>query len=87
MLYFFDEGKMDFILIEDHNLVRQGVSKIIEEKSSFHCAGTFASIDETKVFLEKYCKNPDYQPLICIVDINLGDKNDEADGLSLIRFI
>lgn len=53
MLYFFDEGKMDFILIEDHNLVRQGVSKIIEEKSSFHCAGTFASIDETKVFLEK----------------------------------
>ena len=45
---------MNFILIEDHNLVRQGVSKIIEEKSSFHCAGTFASIDETKVFLEKY---------------------------------
>lgn len=43
---------MNFILIEDHNLVRQGVSKIIEEKSSFHCTGTFASIDETKVFLK-----------------------------------
>lgn len=26
---------MDFILIEDHNLVRQGVSKIIEEKVHF----------------------------------------------------
>ena len=69
-------------MTEDHNLVRQGVSKIIEEKSDFVCLGTFASIDETKTFLADYCK-ADYQPLICIVDINLGDE----DGLSLIRFI
>lgn len=41
---------MNFILIEVHNLVRQGVSKIIEEKSSFHCAGTFASIEKLKYF-------------------------------------
>jgi two-component system uhpT operon response regulator UhpA len=79
---------MDFILIEDHNLVRQGVSKIIEEKSDFHCAGTFAGINETKAFLADYCKRgstyeSDYEPLLCIVDINLG----EEDGLSLIRFI
>lgn len=78
---------MNFILIEDHNLVRQGVSKIIEEKSDFRCSGTFANIDEVKTFLADYCKEPDYQSLICIVDINLGDKVDEADGLSLIRFI
>lgn len=78
---------MNFILIEDHNLVRQGISKIIEEKSDFRCSGTFASIDETKAFLANYCQTPDYQPLICIVDINLGDKNEDADGLSLIRFI
>ena len=73
---------MNFIMTEDHNLVRQGVSKIIEEKSDFVCLGTFASVDETKTFLADYCK-ADYQPLICIVDINLGDE----DGLSLIRFI
>lgn len=73
---------MNFIMTEDHNLVRQGVSKIIEEKSDFFCLGTFASVDETKTFLADYCK-ADYQPLICIVDINLGDE----DGLSLIRFI
>ena len=73
---------MNYIMIEDHNLVRQGVSKIIEEKSDFRCAGTFASVSETKAFLSDYCK-ADYQPLICIVDINLG----EEDGLSLIRFI
>lgn len=73
---------MNFIMIEDHNLVRQGVSKIIEEKSDFHCAGTFATVSDTKAFLADYCK-ADYQPLICIVDINLG----EEDGLSLIRFI
>ena len=78
---------MNFILIEDHNLVRQGISKIIEEKSDFRCSGTFASIDETKAFLAYYCQTADYQPLICIVDINLGDKNDDSDGLSLIRFI
>ena len=28
---------MKFIMIEDHSLVRQGVSKIIEEKSDFCC--------------------------------------------------
>ena len=78
---------MNFILIEDHNLVRQGISKIIEEKSDFRCSGTFASIDETKAFLANYCQTPNYQPLVCIVDINLGDKNEDADGLSLIRFI
>ena len=78
----------NFIIIEDHNLVRQGVSKIIEEKSDFRCAGTFAGISETKAFLVDYCKSgstyeSDYEPLLCIVDINLG----EEDGLSLIRFI
>ena len=73
---------MNYIIIEDHNLVRQGVSKIIEEKSDFRCAGTFATVSDTKTFLADYCK-ADYQPLICIVDINLG----EEDGLSLIRFI
>lgn len=78
----------NFIIIEDHNLVRQGVSKIIEEKSDFHCAGTFSGISQTKVFLADYCKTgstyeSDYEPLLCIVDINLG----EEDGLSLIRFI
>ncbi len=78
---------MNFILIEDHNLVRQGVSKIIEEKSDFRCSGTFATIDQAKAFLADYCKSPDYQSLICIVDINLGGMSDDADGLSLIRFI
>ncbi len=78
----------NFIMVEDHNLVRQGVSKIIEEKSEFHCAGTFSGISQTKVFLAEYCKTgstyeSDYEPLLCIVDINLG----EEDGLSLIRFI
>lgn len=73
---------MNFIIIEDHNIVRQGVSKIIEEKSDFRCSGTFATVSDSKNFLSDYCK-ADYQPLICIVDINLGDE----DGLSLIRFI
>ena len=74
---------MNFIMTEDHNLVRQGVSKIIEEKSDFVCMGTFATVDETKNFLSEYCRSLDYKPLICIVDINLGNE----DGLSLIRFI
>ena len=73
---------MNYIMIEDHNLVRQGVSKIIEEKSDFRCSAAFATVNETKAFLADYCKD-DYQPLICIVDINLG----QEDGLSLIRFI
>ena len=80
---------MNFIMVEDHNLVRQGVSKIIEEKSSFKCAGTFATAAETKVFLADYCKDgAACEPLVCIVDINLGEKDEiDGDGLSLIRFI
>ena len=74
---------MNFIMIEDHNLVRQGISKIIEEKSSFKCAGTFATLAETKAFLAEYCRNFGHDDLLCIVDINLGNE----DGLSLIRFI
>ena len=75
---------MNFIMVEDHNLVRQGVSKIIEEKSSFKCEGTFSGVTETKAFLAQYNNNP----LICIVDINLGDSDEvDGDGLSLIRFI
>lgn len=74
---------MKFIMIEDHNLVCQGVSKIIQERSDFECAGTFSSITETKEFLARYCKNFDHEPLLCIVDVNLG----EEDGLSLIHFI
>lgn len=70
-------------MIEDHNLVCQGVSKIIQERSDFECAGTFSSITETKEFLARYCKNFDHEPLLCIVDVNLG----EEDGLSLIHFI
>ncbi len=73
---------MKYIIVEDHNLVRQGVSKIIEEKSDFRCLGTFATVSDSKAFLSDYCQAA-YQPLICIVDINLG----EEDGLSLIRFI
>ena len=79
---------MNFIMIEDHNLVRQGVSKIIEEKSNFKCKSSFADIVQAKCFLADYCKTPDYEPLLCIVDINLsGSDAGEGDGLSLIRFI
>ena len=88
---------MNFIMIDDHNLVRQGVSKIIEEKSDFRCIGTFASVAETKAFLTEYCcgnnegsvgVSSGYEPLLCIVDINLsGSEAGEGDGLSLIRFI
>ena len=79
---------MNFIIVEDHNLVRQGVSKIIEEKSSFKCAGTFASVVQTKDFLAEYAGGAEYEALICIVDINLGEADAaDGDGLSLIRFI
>ena len=75
---------MNFIMVEDHNLVRQGVSKIIEEKSSFKCTGTFASVAETRAYLAQYTG----EPLICIVDINLGESEAvDEDGLSLIRYI
>lgn len=83
---------MNFIMVEDHKLVRQGVSKIIEEKSSFRCKGTFASVAETKAFLADYCKDgadaAGDDNLLCIVDINLGESDEaDGDGLSLIRFM
>lgn len=81
---------MNFIMVEDHNLVLNGVSKIIEEKSTFKCAGTFSTSNQAKAFLADYCKK-DYEPLICIIDINLKDSDEEdtlgEDSLSLIKFI
>ena len=85
---------MYFIMVEDHNLVCQGVCKIIEEKSNFRCIGTFSTVDEAKNFLndnsnDKLISLSDTnQPLICIVDINLKNQEEnEEDGFSLISYI
>ena len=45
---------MNFIMVEDHNLVCKGVCKIIEEKSDFKCIGTFSTVDEALKFLNEY---------------------------------
>ena len=81
-------------MVEDHNLVCQGVCKIIEEKSNFRCIGTFSTVDEAKNFLndnsnDKLISLSDTnQPLICIVDINLKNQEEnEEDGFSLISYI
>ena len=85
---------MNFIMVEDHNLVCQGVCKIIEEKSNFRCIVTFSTVDEAKNFLndnsnDKLISLSDTnQPLICIVDINLKNQEEnEEDGFSLISYI
>lgn len=85
---------MNFIMVEDHNLVCQGVCKIIEEKSNFRCIGTFSTVEEAKNFLndnsnDKLISLSDTnQPLICIVDINLKNQEEnEEDGFSLISYI
>ena len=83
---------MNFVMVEDHNLVCQGVCKIIEEKSDFKCIGTFSTVDEALKFLNEYMlyspQTQSTQPIICIVDINLGHQEDnEEDGFSLIKYI
>ena len=83
---------MNFIMVEDHNLVCKGVWKIIEEKSDFKCIGTFSTVDEALKFLNEYMlsspQTQSTQPIICIVDINLGHQEDnEEDGFSLIEYI
>ena len=82
---------MNFIMVEDHNLVCKGVCKIIEEKSDFKCIGTFSTVDEALKFLNEYMlyspQTQSTQPIICIVDINLGHQEDnEEDGFSLIKY-
>lgn len=71
---------MNFIMLEDHNLVREGVSNIIESKTSFKCLGTFPAPEDAKKFIEDFFSDKD-EDLICITDINLGSK----DGLEFIR--
>lgn len=83
---------MNFIMVEDHSLVCQGICKIIEEKSDFKCIGTFSTVDEALKFLNEYMlyspQTQSTQPIICIVDINLGHQEDnEEDGFSLIEYI
>lgn len=70
---------MDFITVEDHELVREGVTKIIEEKSSYSCGGKCSTIAEATALIEKYAEKN--EKVICLVDINLGSE----DGLDLIR--
>ena len=79
-------------MVEDHNLVCKGVCKIIEEKCDFKCIGTFSTVDEALKFLNEYMlsspQTQSTQPIICIVDINLGHQEDnEEDGFSLIEYI
>lgn len=79
-------------MVEDHSLVCQGICKIIEEKSDFKCIGTFSTVDEALKFLNEYMlyspQTQSTQPIICIVDINLGHQEDnEEDGFSLIEYI
>lgn len=70
---------MDFIIVEDHELVREGATKLVEEKSGHTCAGKCKSIEEAVSLIKPYAEKG--EQIVCLVDINLGDE----DGLDLIK--
>jgi DNA-binding NarL/FixJ family response regulator len=65
------------MIIDDHPIVRQGLTQLIEQEDDLHICGEAAGVDEAKEKLEK--ANPD----LVLLDISLKNSN----GIDLIKHI
>lgn len=66
---------MRIVLVEDHSVVRRGLSQLIEEEPDMEVCGEAESVDEALLVIATQ------QPDVALVDISLRDSN----GIDLIR--
>jgi len=73
----------NLFIIDDHSMLKKGLSAYLEENTHWSVKGTFSTSKECLVALRTLGpKNPDF-PLIAIVDIQLQEEN----GFNLVKQI
>src|SRR5262245_39392729 len=71
------QGKRRVFLVEDHPVVRDGVSRLVNAQSDLVVCGESGALADAKRSI------PQAAPDVVIVDLILGD----ADGLDLVRLL
>ncbi len=75
--------KKSFYLVEDHSLMRQGITNYLCEKSHYECLGSSATVQGFFDFFSQNENGALRLPDVLITDLNLDGENDA--GISLIR--
>jgi len=70
---------MNLAIIEDHNIVRKGIIKIVQNLGDFNF---LIEADNGKDFIDKYEKI-ETKPEVCIIDIRMP----EMDGFQTVQYI
>lgn len=72
-----------FFIVDDHALLKRGVSELVEKSGKWKCSGSASSFDEAVSKL-KTMQSPELFPNVIIVDVNIeGEKN----GFALVKEI
>ncbi|MBS1564688.1 MAG: response regulator transcription factor [Bacteroidetes bacterium] len=69
--------KIKVLLVDDHDIVMDGISSILAEASDINVVGKASSLPDARMMLQKY------MPDLVITDISLGDKS----GVELTKYI
>jgi DNA-binding NarL/FixJ family response regulator len=70
------KGKKSILIVDDHQVVREGLKKILEHHGSYHVCGDASGPDEAiNIIAEK-------SPHLVLVDISLGSN---ATGIDLVK--
>lgn len=74
----------NFFIVEDHSLMRHGITKWITENSKWECSGSAENITTALENLLELKSSGNF-PAIIITDINLNSESDNYLGIKLIE--
>ena len=66
---------IDIIVIDDHELLRAGLSRVLESQPDFRVVAEAASLAQARAIV------PRHHAVVCVIDLRLGD----GDGMDFIR--
>jgi DNA-binding NarL/FixJ family response regulator len=66
---------IDIIVIDDHELLRTGLCRVLESQPDFRVVAEAASLAQARAIV------PRHRPAVCVIDLRLGD----GDGMDFIR--
>lgn len=77
----------NFFIVEDHSLMRHGITTWLTENSEWKCSGSAENITDALTKISELSVNSENFPSIIITDINLNDDYENYSGLQLIEEI
>ncbi|MCR4821395.1 MAG: response regulator transcription factor [Treponema sp.] len=77
------------ILIDDHKMLRKGISSYITENSDWQIAGEAGAASEVPELVKKInASRSDEDSIVAVVDIQLKEKGESlAEGFKLVKFL